>query len=298
MKGFPFTSRHLDIDGLSYAYVDEGTGPPVVLVHGNPTWSFYFRSLLTALPAAGFRAIAPDHIGMGRSAKPPVARYPYTLDRRVADFTRFVDALGLTEPVTLVVHDWGGPIALAWAVENPERVARLVLLNTAAFPLPGGKRLPLALRATRTPVLGELAVLLGNAFARGAALLAVRSRLPRDVRRGYLAPYDRPAARVGVLKFVKDIPLAPGDPAYATLARTAERLEVFRDRPVLICWGMADFVFDAEILARWEQIYPHAEVHRFGGAGHYVLEDAGDRIVPLVLDFATRTGAREAAREA
>ena len=197
MTGFPTRPRSVTVGGLQYAYVDEGCGPPVVLVHGNPSWSYHFRSLLDRLPASGHRAIAPDHIGMGRSAKPTAAAYPHTLARRVADFTDFLAQVVPTGPVTLVVHDWGGAIALAWAVANPERVERLVLFNTAAFPLPAGKGLPLVLRAVRTPP-GGLAVRHLNAFALGAALLGVRRRMTAAVRRGYLAPYDRPEHRVAV----------------------------------------------------------------------------------------------------
>ncbi|MDP9396611.1 MAG: alpha/beta fold hydrolase [Actinomycetota bacterium] len=291
LAAFPYEARTLDLDGLAYAYVDEGSGPPVVLVHGNPTWSYHFRSLIAELPGAGFRALAPDHIGMGRSVKPPANAYPHTLTRRVEDFGRFLDTVVPDEPVTLVVHDWGGAIALAWAVDHPDRVGRLVLLNTGAFPLPEGMRLPLPLRLARTR-LGGLGVRYANALARGAVLLGSRRWLPASVRRGYLAPYDRPAHRVGVLRFVQDIPLSPRDPAYATLARTGERLGVLAGKPVLVCWGMRDFVFDARILARWEQIYPHAEVHRFEDAGHFVLEDAGEQIAPLVLDFLARTAPR------
>jgi len=195
----------------------------------------------------------------------------------------------------LVLHDWGGAIGMGWAVAHPEQVAGIVLLNTGAFPMPAGMRLPLALTATRVPVLGDVAVLLGNAFARGATYLAVRRRMPRAIRRGYLAPYDSPAHRVAVLRFVRDIPLRPTDSGYAVLARIEERLALFRDRPVLICWGMRDFVFDERILARWEQIYPQAEVHRFPDAAHYVLEDAAAEIVPLVVDFLHRTAAPQPA---
>jgi haloalkane dehalogenase len=293
---FPFASKRLDVAGFDYAYVDEGSGHAVVLVHGNPTWSFYFRALLAVLPAAGYRALAPDHIGMGRSAKPPANAYPHTIDRRVADFARFMETID--GPVTLVVHDWGGAIALAWAVDHPERVSRLVLLNTGAFPLPPDMRLPWALRAARTWPLGHLAVLRANAFVRIATRFAVHQRMRPDVRRGYAEPYDSPAHRVGVLRFVKDVPLRPSDAAYATLRRTAERLHVFADRPVLVCWGMRDFVFDRRILARWEELYPQAEVHRYADAGHYVLEDAADRIVPLVVDFLDRTEQDRTARRA
>lgn len=294
MRLYPFSPHLVDLDGHACSYVDEGAGPPVVLVHGNPTWSFLYRSLVTALSAAGYRAIAPDHIGMGRSAKPAASAYPHTLGRRVVDFGRLLDSLRLHQPITLVLHDWGGAIGLAWAVEHPERVARLVLLNTAAFPLPAGKRLPLALRAARSRPLGSLAVRYANAFARGATVVGVRRhRMPPEVRRGYLAPYDRPAHRVAIYEFLRDIPLRPGSPAYGLVQRTAAGLEIFRDRPVLICWGLRDPVFDRDFLARWEEIYPHAEVHRFPAAGHYVLEDAPE-IVSLVLDFLARTESRVA----
>jgi len=282
---FPATSRQFDLAGLAYAYLDEGSGPPVVLVHGNPSWSYLFRGLLGPLTTAGFRALAPDHIGMGRSAKPSRSAYEHTLARRVEDFSRWIAACVPAGPVRLVVHDWGGAIALAWAVEHVERITSLVLLNTAAFPIPAGKRLPLALQAARLPLLGDLAVRRGNAFARGAATLGVHCRMPADVRRGFLSPYDSPAARTAVLEFIRDIPLRPTDPAYALLAGTEKRLPLLRDRPVLICWGMRDFVLDAEILARWEQLLPQAQVRRFADAGHYLLEDAGAEIAPLVVEF-------------
>lgn len=295
LTDFPYRRRVLDLGDaahpVEYAYVDEGAGPPVVLVHGNPSWSYAFRALLAALPADGYRALAPDHIGMGRSAKPPRSDYAYTLASRVADFTRWMEQVCPTGPVTLVVHDWGGAIALAWAVERPQRISRLVLLNTAAFPLPTGKGLPLALRAARLPVVGPAAVCYCNAFALGAALVGVRRRMPTEVRQGYLAPYDRPGARVAVLDFVRDIPVRPTDPAYPILRRTEERLPTLAGVPILICWGMRDFVLDGDILAHWEHLFPAAQIHRFADAGHYVLEDAGAQIVPLVRRFLGATAA-------
>jgi len=264
------------------AYVDEGSGPPVVLVHGNPTWSFYYRSLLEALPPLGLRAIAPDHIGMGRSAKPSAAQYPHTLRRRVDDFAAFVDGLDLTEPVSLVVHDWGGAIALSWAVDNVERVDKLMILNTGAFPLPKGKTMPWQLAAARVPVLGDLAVRRLNAFSRGAVVMGTGRRwLGREARAGLLAPYDSPEHRVAVAQFVRDIPLTAGDPAYAVLERTESRLHLLADVPTLVCWGMRDPVFDATVLEHLLSFLPQAEVHRFADAGHFVLEDVPDRVVPL-----------------
>ena len=283
LAGWPYPGRSIDVGGHTMAYVDEGTGPPVLLVHGNPTWSFYYRSLLAALPPLGLRAIAPDHIGMGRSDKPSADAYPHTLSRRVQDLGEFIDGLGLTGPISLVVHDWGGAIALAWAVDNADRVDNLVLLNTGAFPLPPDKALPWTLRAARLPVLGDLAVRRLNAFSLGALVLGSGRRwLPAEARAGLLAPYDSPTNRVAVSQFVRDIPLGPSDPAYAVLARTEQRLHLLQDIPTLICWGMRDPVFDGVVLDHLVSLLPKADVHRFADAGHYVLEDAADRIVPLV----------------
>jgi haloalkane dehalogenase len=278
----------LDLDGLAYRYVDEGTGHPVVMVHGNPSWSYMYRKLVAAL-SGEHRTIAPDHIGMGRSDAPPRSRYPYDLARRVEDFTRFMDSLDLGEPVTLVVHDWGGMIGLAWAVEHPERVARLVLLNTAAFPLPAHKRLPVSLQLARTPFVGELLVRGANAFAIGATLLGVRrGRMPKAVRQGYLAPYSSWGRRVGINQFLQDIPVEPSHPSYPVVEATGERLDRLGSIPTLICWGTKDPVFDLDYLVEWERRLPHAEVHRVD-AGHFVLEDAPDVVVPLIEGFLART---------
>ncbi len=284
LAGWPHTSRSTLVGGHRMAFVDEGSGPPVLLVHGNPTWSFYYRSLLAALPPLGLRAIAPDHIGMGRSEKPSAADYPHTLARRVADFGAFVDGLGLTEPLSLVVHDWGGAIALAWAVDHPDQVDKLLILNTGAFPIPPAKAMPWSLTAARLPVLGDVAVRRLNAFSLGALVLGTGQRvLPAEARAGLMAPYDRPEHRVAVAEFVRDIPLSPDDPAYPVLARTESRLHLLADKPTVVCWGMKDPVFDATVLDHLLTLLPQAEVHRYADAGHYVLEDATDRIVPLAV---------------
>lgn len=286
LAGWSFPERRVRIGGHAMAYVDEGDGPPVLLVHGNPTWSFYYRTLLTALPAAGLRGIAADHIGMGRSDKPSAADYPHTLARRVSDLGEFVDTLALNGPLSIVAHDWGGAIALAWAVEHVDRVDKLVLLNTGAFPLPPGRALPWTLRAARLPLVGGFAVRRLNAFSRGALVLGSAQRwLPAEARRGLLDPYDSPAHRVAVHGFVQDIPLTPADPAYGVLARTEQRLHLLGSTPAAIFWGMQDPVFDEVVLEHLAELLPHAQVHRYPDAGHYVLEDAADRIVPLVTDF-------------
>ncbi|TDQ58832.1 haloalkane dehalogenase [Actinomycetospora succinea] len=291
LAGYPFVPRGVDIGGHRMSYVDEGDrdAPPVLLVHGNPTWSFYWRTLLRSLPARGRRVLAPDHIGMGLSDTPSRRDYPHTLARRVADLTAFVDGLDLAEPLSLVVHDWGGPIGLAWAAEHLDRVADIVVMNTGAFPLPADHGLPWMLRAARLPVVSDVLVRRLNAFSAGALVLGTgQAWLPAEARRGLLAPYDRPEHRVAVHAFVQDIPLGPDDPAHPVLARLEERLPLLDARPVQVHWGMKDPVFDADILARVERGLPHAEVFRYPDAGHYVLEDEAEAIGARVDAFLDR----------
>lgn len=288
---YPFAPHWLELDGgVRMHYVDEGPrdAPLVVMVHGNPTWSFYFRRLIQALSAT-HRVIAPDHVGCGKSDKPDDAHYEYRLARRIADLERLLDSLGHAR-VTLVLHDWGGMIGMGWAHRHPDRVERLVLLNTAAFGLPATKRLPASLWLARNTAIGAVLVRGLNAFARGATYLAVtRKRLPREVAAGLVAPYDSWANRRAVLRFVQDIPLRPGEPGFDIISEVGAGLGQFDARPVLICWGERDFVFDHHFLAVWERVLPHAEVHRFADAGHYVLEDAGDEIIALVQQFLARS---------
>jgi haloalkane dehalogenase len=257
------------------------------MLHGNPTWSFYYRDLVRAL-SGEFRTIVPDHIGCGLSDKPDDGRYDYTLDRRVRDLEALLDHLQLGDNLTLVLHDWGGMIGMAFAHRHPERVKRLVILNTAAFLLPPGKRLPWSLRLCRLPLLGPLLVRGLNLFSRGAVRACCRRPLSLAARAGYLAPYDSWANRIAALRFVQDVPLRPGDRAYETVRQVQEGLDRFAAVPMLICWGERDFVFDEHFLDEWVRRFPRAEVQRFPQAGHFVLEDAGGAILPLVRDFLLR----------
>ncbi len=283
---YPFQSRFAEIGGVRMHYLDEGRkgAETLVMVHGNPTWSFYFRDLIRGLRDE-YRIVAPDHIGCGLSEKPGDDRYEYTLSRRVADLEALLDKLELKKDLTLVLHDWGGMIGMAYAARHPERVRRLVILNTACFGLPDGKGLPGSLKLSRTP-LGSFLIRGLNAFCRGAARwCAVRRPLRPEVRAGYLSPYGNWDDRIAVLRFVQDIPLGPEDPAFRTVKETEEKLGALAAVPMMICWGGRDFVFDEDFLRGWERRFPNAAVHRFPDAGHYVLEDAGVEILPLVRDF-------------
>ena len=282
---YPFSSNYFACGAHRLHYLDEGPkdGPPLVMLHGNPTWSFYYREVVKALRDQ-YRCIVPDHIGCGLSDKPPDAAYDYTLEQRVADVTALLEHLGVHENITLIVHDWGGMIGSLYAVRNPERIARLVVLNTSAFHLPPSKPFPWPLWLARTP-LGALMVRGFNAFSATATRVCTVKPLTPEVRRAYRAPYDSWENRIATLRFVQDIPLRKRDPSYDAVSEAQANIGQFADKPVLICWGMRDWVFDRHFLALWEEALPTASVHRFEDAGHYVLEDAGDRIVALVRGF-------------
>lgn len=277
---YPFASRYLAFDGVRYHYLDEGQGDVLLLVHGNPTWSFYWRRLVLALRGR-YRLVVPDHVGCGLSDKP--ADYPYCLARHVENLQRLVQDLDLRR-ITLLAHDWGGAIGLGAAVDQPERFARLVLFNTAAF---RSRRIAWRIRVCRTPVLGRWAVRRLNAFARAALSMAVAhpERITPEVRAGLLAPYDSYAARIAIHRFVLDIPLRPGHPSYSRLQEIEEGLSRLADRPTMLVWGMRDWCFTPHFLERFRQLFPAAAVHRLEDAGHYVIEDAHERVVPLVEQF-------------
>ncbi len=285
---YPFESHYFDRNGLKLHYLDEGGGDPVVMVHGNPTWSFYYRNLAKAL-ARTHHVIVPDHIGCGLSDKPDDSKYDYTLASRVDDLDALLTSLNIDRNITLVLHDWGGMIGMAYAARHPERIKRLVLFNTAAFRKPARKKMPWQLTFVRNTPLGAFLVRGFNAFARGAARIGcTRVRLSRALQDAYCAPYDSWANRIATLRFVQDIPLKPTDRAFELVKSTEESLSQFKSLPALICWGDQDFVFDRFFLEDWRVHLPQAEVHQFEDAGHYVLEDAWDEIEGIVKKFFER----------
>ena len=275
---YPFGSHHLDLGGLRYHYVDEGVGRPLLFVHGNPSWSFAWREFVKDL-SRDHRCLAVDHIGCGFSDKPQA--YAYRLATHVENLVEFLNRLDLRD-VTLVAHDWGGAIGLGAAIRCPERFARFVLMNTAAF---RSRAIPWRIAACRIPLVGALAVRGLNAFAGAATFMAVERRLPAPVKAGYLRPYRTWRERVAVLRFVQDIPLSASHPSYGTLADIEHGLPALAGKPMLLVWGMKDWCFTPAFLAEFERRFPCAETFRIGDAGHYVFEDARDRILPRLREF-------------
>ncbi len=287
---YPFSGQHLEVrPGIRMHYLDEGPreAPVVLMLHGNPSWSYYWRRLVLEL-RDHHRCIVPDHVGMGLSDKPGDDRYDYTLASRVEDLDTLMEDVLPEGDITLAVHDWGGMIGFGWALKHAARIKRMVILNTAAFTLPAAKKMPWQLTLGRDMKLGALLIRGLNAFAGGAARFGVERRLPPAVRRAYTSPYDSWAHRIATLRFVQDIPLSPRDRAWPLVEEAGRRLNEFADRPAFIGWGLKDFVFDRHFLDEFTAALPRAQVMAFKDAGHYVLEDAHEVLVPSIRSFLER----------
>jgi len=273
---------------LVYRESGDPSTPPAILVHGNPTWSYLFRRLIDPL-AERFRVITMDHVGCGESDRPSEQTYGYRLADRVADLEALMDHLDPNRPFTLIAHDWGALIGLAAAVRRPHRFGRLAVMNTAAFPLPANRPFPRELVVARLPLLGQFLVCRLNLFCKTAARRCVVHPLSTEVRRGFLYPYDSPERRRAVHRFVRDVPLRPGDPSWDLLVQTSEGLQLFQDRPFWIGWGQRDFLFDAPFLEEWRRRVPFAEYALFPNAGHYLLEDDFEAVASALIEFVNRT---------
>ena len=279
-------------DGIRIHFVDEGPrdGEPVVMLHGQPTWSYLYRRFIRALVDAGFRAVAHDEMGFGRSDKPPEGEQ-YTIQRHAQHFGELMDELALAG-VTLVMQDWGGPIGLAWAVEHPDRVRRLVLFNT----WPGGEfpdydKPPAMFKLLRAGLTSELLVRRLQVFTKVFLFKGGthRERLGENEKAAYLAPHASPESRAGVVRYPRLIPWDEGNPTADLGRRNEDGLRHLEDKPVLICWPMKDRGFRGKTLQSWRERFPHAEVHEIEDAGHYIQEDAHETVIPLLLDFLRRT---------
>ncbi|MBI5364219.1 MAG: alpha/beta fold hydrolase [Planctomycetes bacterium] len=283
---YPFTARFLDTPAGRLHYVDEGprAAPVVLCLHGNPTWSFYWRALVRGL-SDRWRVVALDHLGCGLSDKPE--DWSYTLEAHVANVEALVEALAL-DRITLAVHDWGGAIGMGFARRHPALVQRLLITNTAAF---ASDRMPLRIRVCRTPLLGEFLVRRLNAFAGLAPRMASARRggIPELARRGLLLPYDSSAHRVAIARFVQDIPMSSAHPSWNELAATDAAIASFAHLPACIAWGERDWCFSRPFFEEWKRRLPSAETELYPRAGHYLMEDEGDAVVRRARSFLERT---------
>jgi haloalkane dehalogenase len=277
---YPFDSHWFEVDGHVQHFIDEGTGPVLLMVHGNPTWSFAWRKLVRDL-SRDHRVIAIDHLGCGFSEKPQ-DRALYTLNGHIQRLCSLVKLLDLNQ-ITLFGHDWGGAIGMGCAGRMADRFQRFVLMNTGAFL---SQAIPFRIALCRIPLLGTLGDRGLNLFARAALTMAVEKPLTPAARAGFIAPYDSWANRVAVHEFVQDIPLDPGHRSYATLTEVDQALSKFASHPVQLIWGMKDWCFTPKnFLNEFRRRFPQAQTLELPNAGHYVFEDAGDEILRQVRQF-------------
>ncbi len=278
-REWPYAPHHLTTPAGRIHYVDEGHGgAPMLCVHGNPTWSFYWRRLIQSFSGSR-RVVALDHVGCGLSDKPQ--DWSYRLADHVENVVRLVEHLDLRD-ITLVVHDWGGAIGLGMATRLPDRIGRIVVLNTAAFPF---DRIPARIAVCRVPGLGALLVRGLNGFARAAVFMATEKGLSPDAAAGLVAPYHSWNDRIATLRFVEDIPMDSGHASWPELQRIADGLSLLKTRPMLIIWGEEDWCFTPAFREEWQRRFPDAEVHPLNGVGHYVMEDAADEVIRLLHPF-------------
>ncbi|MDC0278591.1 alpha/beta fold hydrolase [bacterium] len=282
----PYVSSEIVVDGHFLRYLDEGDSDQTLLcVHGNPTWSFYYRRVVERF-AKTHRVVAVDHLGCGRSEKPDSSQFSYRFSDHRDNLVTLIEELDLRN-ITLVAHDWGGAIGLSSLLRTQERFRGIVLLNTAAFVPP---YIPLRISACRFPWLGTLAVRGLNLFAASAIRMAMsRNRLSADAARGLLAPYDNWKHRVAIDRFVKDIPMSSSHPTFSELEDLGKALPQLSGLPSLLVWGMKDWCFRPECLRRFEAVWPDAKVLEIADAGHYVIEDAPDETIDAINSFLSRS---------
>lgn len=266
----------VDVGGLRMHYVDEGDGPPVLLLHGEPTSSYLWRKLVPPLVASGRRAIAPDLIGFGRSDKPEDIGW-YSYDGHVASVEQLVAALGLTG-MTLVVHDWGGPIGLRFAVEHEELVERLVVLDTGI----GGGRPPSELWLRFREVVRQAG---GDVDPARLVESGTANGLDDDARAAYAEPFPTPESKAGVLAFPELVPAEPDHPNAEPMNRVRDALRSWT-KPTLVVWGAEDRALPPALAASFSELIPGAgDPIVLDGAGHFLQEDRPDELAAAILRF-------------
>jgi haloalkane dehalogenase len=280
---YPFTPHFSGACGFDMHYIDEGEGEPVLMLHGDPTWGYLWRKFIPALSAKR-RVIVPDHMGMGKSDA-PAEPYPYRLRRHIGNLESLVLALRLSD-ITLVVHDWGGPVGLGFAVRHPELIKRIVLTNTWAFARWPGALFPKLVEMIRSP-RGEQFVLEKNGYVARTITGTVNypEKVTDEVMAAYLAPFPTPESRRALLCWSRDIPVDEGDPSWDDMKRIEDNLPLFGNIPILIVWGMLDPVLPPNVLDMWKRVYPHARAVEIPDASHFLQEDRPDAVLNAIKEF-------------
>jgi haloalkane dehalogenase len=284
---YPFSSHYLELsEGIKLHYVDEGPrdGKPLIMVHGNPTWSFFYRNLIKKFSKER-RVIAVDHIGCGLSSKPQ--EWDYTLENHINNLCHLFSQTVVPQlkenqqKFDLIVHDWGGAIGMGLAQKFSQYLDKTVIMNTAAYT---DENIPRSIGICKLPVVGERLVRHFNAFAWPATFMAVEKPLNKQAKRGYLLPYNNYKNRIATARFVKDIPMNESHPSWKTLKTIENALQEVPGEKLLL-WGEKDFCFSPHFFKRWQAIYPKAKTCMLSSAGHYLLEDEPIKTASTIEEF-------------
>jgi haloalkane dehalogenase len=280
---FPFTPHYLMVNGYQMHYIDEGVGDPIVCVHGEPTWAFLYRNFISNLRDIA-RIVVPDHIGFGKSEVSQ--NMPYLLGQHIINFTELLLHLDLHN-ITLVVQDWGGPIGFGFAIKYPDRIKRIVIMNTSIGVAKETQKLwyePFIENGMYDELLGDMKTFVGDYM-----LPNMHKKFTREEKKllkwAYTAPFPTPESHIGVKKFPLDIPKGPNHPSTPIMQEIKDNLSQLTEKPKRIIWGMKDKIFPPKVTEYWQKIYPETPVIELQEAGHFLQEDAPDQVVNAIKEF-------------
>ncbi len=274
---FPFKPNYQEINGFQMHYIDEGKGEPIVCLHGQPTWGYLYRKFVVSLTKHN-RLIVPDHMGFGKSDVPE--NLPYTLAQHIDNLKKLVLGLNLKD-ITLIVQDWGGPIGFGFAVDHPERIKRLIIMNTSVGVMKEGAK-PWYAFAEEKGIYEKFMKDTSNMIKMG---MFNKNKITPIMLKAYQAPFPGDEYCKGALAFPKDIPIGNSHPSSAAMMHVRNNLQVLSGKTKILIWGAKDLVFPKWMTKWWNKIYPHIETHVLENAAHFLQEDAPEEIIQLIKKF-------------
>ncbi|MHA1378790.1 MAG: alpha/beta fold hydrolase [Candidatus Helarchaeota archaeon] len=280
---FPFKPHVKEINGFQMHYADEGSGEPIVCVHGEPTWGYLYRKFINEL-SKSYRVVVPDHMGFGKSEIPKNKQY--VLAEHVDNLTKFLLELDLKN-ITLIFQDWGGPIGFGFATRYPEHIKRLVIMNTSVGVAKPERRLwfeSMVEDGTYDQLMGNMKVFIPQMMF-GFFVKKFSREEKKILKKAYTAPFPNKESCIGAMAFPKDIPKGDKHPSSKIMQEIRDNLKLLIDKPKILIWGMKDKIFPPKIMDVWDKIYPGIKKYQIENAGHFLQEDAPEAIIEIINDF-------------
>ena len=274
---FPFEPHYMELNGFKMHYIDEGSGDPILCLHGMPTWGYLYRNFIEKL-SKGFRVVVPDQMGFGKSDVPENKRY--LMEEHVSNLKKFILKLDLRK-ITLIIQDWGGPIGFGFAVDYPERIKALVIMNTSVGVMKEGRK-PWYAPLEEKGIYSEFIKNVSNLIKMG---IYNKDKITETLLKAYSAPFTKEGSYKGALAWPKDIPIGDSHPSAEIMRHVRNNLKNLKEKPKVLIWGMKDPIFPEKMISWWQKIYPNIEVHRIEEASHFLQEDAPDKIISIIQNF-------------